>query len=451
MPVALTPLEQLAAQLAAGETTSMALTQACLARIDDPAGQGAKAFTRVYRQQALAQAAAADALRAAGVAGGPLAGIPVSVKDLFDVAGEPTKAGSVVLADAPPAVADAPVVERLKAAGAVIVGKTNMTEFAYSGVGINPHYGTPGNAHDVDRIPGGSSAGAGVAVPYGFSAASIGSDTGGSVRIPAAFNGIAGFKPSQVRVPRDGVVPLSRSQDCIGPLAPTIACCARLDAVMSGEAPRVLPDLPLAGLRFAVPTRLLVDDLDRNVAGAFARTLTVLSAAGAHVVDVDLPVLAMLPGFAKLGGLVGPEAYAWHRDLLAIGAARYDHRVLARITPMGQHLAADYVAALELRQAMMASADRSTAAFDALLCPTVAVVPPRFDEVAADDDFHRLNGLILRNTSVFNILDRPAATVPCQAAGELPVGLMVVGERLADRQALTVALAVERVLQAALR
>jgi aspartyl-tRNA(Asn)/glutamyl-tRNA(Gln) amidotransferase subunit A len=450
MPVALTPLGQLARQLAAGETTSTALTEACLARIEDPAGQGAKAFTRVYRTQARAAAAAADALRAAGVAGGPLAGIPISVKDLFDVAGETTTAGSVVLADAAPATADSPVVARLRAAGAVIVGKTNMTEFAYSGVGVNPHYGTPGNAHDVTRIPGGSSAGAGVAVPCGFSAASIGSDTGGSVRIPAAFNGVVGFKPSQVRVPRDGVVPLSRSQDCLGPLAPTVDCCALVDAVMAGEVPQALPDLALAGLRFAVPTRLLVDGLDDQVAAAFARALKTLSAAGARIVDIDLPVLSLLPDFGRRGGLVGPEAYAWHRDLLARDGARYDPRVLARITPMGQHLTADYLDALDLRQVMMASADRTTAAFDALLCPTVAIVPPRLDEVAADDDFHRLNVLILRNTSVFNILDRPSATVPCHEPGRLPVGLMVVGERLADRRTLTVARAIEGALRTAL-
>lgn len=450
MPVALTPLSSLARQLAAGETTSTALTEACLARIEDPAGQGAKAFTRVYRGQALAAAAAADALRAAGVAGGPLAGIPISIKDLFDVAGETTTAGSIVLADAPPATDDSPVVARLRAAGAVIVGKTNMTEFAYSGVGINPHYGTPGNPHDVARIPGGSSAGAGVAVPYGFSAASIGSDTGGSVRIPAAFNGVTGFKPSQVRVPRDGVVPLSRSQDCLGPLAPTVDCCALVDAVMAGEVPQALADLPLAGLRLAVPTRIVIEGLDDQVAAAFARALKTLSTAGARVTDLDLPVLEMLPDFGRLGGLVGPEAYAWHRDLLARDGARYDHRVLARITPMGQHRTADYLAALDLRQAMMASSDRTTAAFDALLCPTVAIVPPRLDEVAADEDFHRLNALILRNTSVFNILDRPAASLPCHAPGRLPVGLMVVGERLADRRTLTVARAIEGALRAAL-
>ncbi len=446
MPITLTPLAELTRQLAAGETTSMALTEAALARIEDPAGQGAKAFTRVYRPQALAAAAAADALRAAGIAGGPLAGIPISVKDLFDVAGEATTAGSVVLAGAAPAAADAPVVARLRAAGAVITGKTNMTEFAYSGIGVNPHYGTPGNPHDVTRIPGGSSSGAGVSVPYGFAAAAIGSDTGGSVRIPAAFNGLAGFKPSQVRVPRDGVVPLSRSQDCIGPLAPTVDCVALVDAVIAGEVPRPLDDLPLAGLRFAVPTRLLVDGLDDQVAGAFAAALKTLSAAGARIVDLDFAVLAMLPNFIGLGGLIGPEAYAWHRDLLARDGARYDPRVLARITPMGQHRTADYLAAFDLRQAMMAAADRETAAFDAVLCPTVAVVPPRLAEVAADDDFHRLNGLVLRNTSVFNILDRPAVTVPCQQPGSLPVGLMVVGDRLADRRILAIARTIERAL-----
>src|ERR1700735_2919117 len=296
MPIEMIPLATLAADLAAGRRSSVALTEACLARIDDAAGEGKRAFTRVYRSAALAAAESADRLRAAGGTGGPLAGMPISIKDLFDVAGEATLAGSTALSNQPPAGADAPIVRRLRAAGAVIVGKTNMVEFAYSGLGLNPHFGTPANPFDRERVPGGSSSGAGVAVPYGFSAVSIGTDTGGSVRIPAAFNGVAGFKPTQRRITRDGAIPLSTSLDSIGPLAPTTACCALVDAVMAGEVPRKLADLPLRGLRLALPQNVLTEDLDATVARAFGRTATRLSQAGAVVVDASLSELQLVAG-----------------------------------------------------------------------------------------------------------------------------------------------------------
>src|SRR5438874_12202294 len=219
-------LAALAADLAAGRTTSRELVEAALDRIADPAGEGVRALLKVYGREARAVADAQDQLRQSGYVASPLAGIPVSIKDLFDVAGEVTLAGSKALDDRPPATADAPVVARLKAAGAIIIGRTNMTEFAFSGVGINPHYGTPGNPYDRSLIPGGSSSGAAVSVGDGQAVVAIGTDTGGSVRIPAAFCGIAGFKPTQYRVSRDGAVPLSTTLDSIGPLANSIACCA---------------------------------------------------------------------------------------------------------------------------------------------------------------------------------------------------------------------------------
>ncbi len=227
-------------ELAAGRTTSRALTEAALARIADPAGEGKRTFTKVYRDKALAAADAQDALREAGYVASPLAGLPVSVKDLFDVAGEVTLAGSTALDDRPPATSDAPIVARLRAAGAVIVGKTNMTEFAFSGVGINPHYGTPGNPYDRSLIPGGSSAGAPVSVADGCAVVAIGTDTGGSVRVPAALCGVVGFKPTQFRVSRDGAIPLSTTLDSIGPLANSVACCCApiADAIMARRAAR---------------------------------------------------------------------------------------------------------------------------------------------------------------------------------------------------------------------
>ena len=439
-------LAGLAADLAAGRTTSVQLTEAALARIADPAGEGTQTFTRTYSAGARAAAAASDSLRAVGQVASPLAGLPISIKDLFDVAGEVTLAGSTALADGRPAAEDAPIVRRLRAAGAVIVGKTNMVEFAYSGLGLNPHYGTPGNPFDRVRVPGGSSSGAGVSVADGMCAAAIGTDTGGSVRIPAAFCGLVGLKPTQSRITRAGAVPLSTSLDSIGPLAASVACCALIDAVLAGETPAPLADLPLAGLRFAVPTRPLLDGLAPVVATAFGRALKQLADAGARIVEAPMAVLERVLDIYQLGGVAGPEAYAWHRPLLARSGHQYDPRVRTRLEAASGTSAADYIAALGFRAAAIAEFDAATQPFDAVLAPTVAIPPPRQDELIADADYLRFNGLILRNTTIFNLLDRCALTLPIQAPGELPVGLMLVGERGADRRLLAVGQAVEAAL-----
>src|SRR5436853_4800808 len=260
----------LAADLAAGRTTSRELVEQALARIADPAGEGGRTFVKVYADSARKAADAQDQLRAAGYVASPLAGLPISIKDLFDVAGEVTLAGSKALDDRPPATRDAPVVARLRTAGAVLIGRTNMTEFAFSGVGINPHYGTPGNPHDRRLIPGGSSSGAAVSVGDGQAVVAIGTDTGGSVRIPAAFCGIAGFKPTQYRISRDGAVPLSTTLDSIGPLANSIACCAIADAIMAGEPPVAPAPVSTEAVRLGVPQSHLLDGLAAEVANALA-------------------------------------------------------------------------------------------------------------------------------------------------------------------------------------
>src|SRR6202795_3912877 len=284
-------IRQLAADLAAGRTTSRKLTEEAFARIEDRNGEGKRVFVKTWRAQALAAAEASDSLRQAGIVVSPLAGIPVSIKNLCDVAGETTLAGSKALSDAPPAQEDAPVVARLRAAGAVIVGSTNMSEFAFSGVGFNPHYGTPGNPADRKRVPGGSSSGAAVSVADRMAVAALGTDTGGSVRIPAAVCGIVGFKPTARRVPIDGVVPLSTSLDSIGPLANSVECCAIVDAVFAAE-PIVVPEAtPLAGLRCAVPRHFVMDDLDPVIAKAFERACKALAAKGVRIDHIDLAAL----------------------------------------------------------------------------------------------------------------------------------------------------------------
>lgn len=437
----------LAAALAAGLTTSRALVEEALARIADPAGEGARCFLRVYADEARAAADAQDRLRAAGYVSSPLAGLPVSIKDLFDVAGERTLAGSKALDDAPLAVRDAPIVARLRAAGAVLIGRTNMVEFAFSGVGINPHYGTPGNPYDRKRVPGGSSSGAPVSVVDGFAAVAIGTDTGGSVRIPAAFCGTVGFKPTQKRITREGATPLSTTLDSIGPLGRSVACCAVADAVLAGEQPVLPPALPAEALRLGVPRTVVLDDLDPEVAAAFEHACTVISRVGARLVDLPLTELGDYAALNAKGGFSPPEAYAWHADLIARRGADYDQRVRVRIERGRTMTAADYITLCWQRTDFIARVEARTAEFDALIMPTLPLIAPPIAAFAKDDDYWRLNGRILRNTSITNFLDGCAITLPIHSPGNAPVGLMVVGRHGEDRRLLSVALGLEAAIE----
>lgn len=440
---------KLGTELAAGKVTSRALVEQALGRIADPAGEGARAFLKTYAETALAEADHSDRLRRAGIVRSPAEGIPVSVKDLYDVAGDVTRAGSKVLDDAPPAIADAPAVARLRAAGAVIVGRTNMVEFAFGGVGLNPHYGTPRNPYDrkTGRVPGGSSSGAAVSVADGMCAMGLGSDTRGSVRLPAALCGVTGFKPTASRIPRDGAFPLSWTLDSVGPLANTVACCATYDAILAGSAPDSLPALPVKGLRLMVPRCNLLDDLDPQVAKAFERALSALSKAGALATEVDAPGFTQSLDLYKNGGFAGAEAYLIHRKLLETRAAGYDPRVSKRVVLAKDFTAADYIQLGFDRAAFIRAAETLGAPYDAMLYPTVAVVAPTIEEAGkTDEDYFRWNMRLLRNTGLGNILDGCGATLPCHMPGEAPVGLSVAGFAGADRRVLAVALAVEGAL-----
>ena len=270
-----------------------------------------------------------DALRKANAAPSPFAGIPVSVKDLFDIRGQVTRAGSRALEDSAPAEADAPVVARLRRAGFIVIGRTNMTEFAYSGIGINPHYGTPKSAwnRSVGHVPGGSSSGAAVSIADGMAYGALGTDTGGSCRIPAAYNGIVGYKPTQRRVPLDGGVPLSFSLDSFGPLANSTECCAILDAVLANEPVTPLRPRPIKGMRLAVPTTVALDDLDEAVAKTFERALQALSQAGALIERIEVPELLDVGIMNSKGGFAAAESFAWHRFLITSKGNVYDPRV----------------------------------------------------------------------------------------------------------------------------
>lgn len=443
-------LIELRGALENGRTTSVALTEDALARARTSDGEGTRVFTSLHAERALKVARASDALRQAGFARSALEGLPISIKDLFDVAGDVTLAGSVALDDAPPAQANAPVVDRLVAAGAVIVGRTNMTEFAFSGLGLNPHYGTPRNPFDraAGRIPGGSSSGAAVSVSDGMAAAAIGTDTGGSVRIPAALCGLTGFKPTARRVPRDGALPLSTSLDSIGPIARSVACCAMLDAVLSGTGENLIGEASLVGLRLAVPGTVALDGLDTAVAASFEAALGILSRAGARISEIAVPEFAQLGAINSKGGLAAAEAWHWHRDLIERAGDRYDPRVRVRILRGREMSAADYIDVLAARSAWIRAVEARIAPFDALIMPTVPVVAPRIDELSNDAAFGAANLLILRNPTFINFLDGCAVSVPCHRSGEAPVGLMLAGAAGRDRMVLSIGQAVEQALRA---
>lgn len=429
-----------------GKTSSLELTENCLSRIADPEGEGRRAFTRVWDSQALTVALAQDDLRRAGHAPSFIAGIPISIKDLFDVEGEITLAGTKALDDAASATADAPVIKRLKAAGAVLVGRSNMTQFAFSAVGINPYSGTPGNPWDRSRIPGGSSSGAAVSVADGMATAAIGSDTVGSIRVPAALCGIVGFKPTQHKVSRQGAIPLSTTLDSIGPLARTVEDCALVHAVIAGEAYQ-LPDLPSPrGLRLAVPTDVVLEDMDADVAHAFGRACSAIANAGAIVSELRLDLFSEIESGNLNATIQAVEALAWHSELLVRRGHDYDPNIRKRIERGAQFSAVDYIRALGRRTEMIRTFQNLTAPFDALILPTVPIVAPTIDECLHDED--SIRGSLIRNPSLFNLLDRPAVSIPIHRAGDAPVGLMIVGERNEDWRLLGVARAIESLFMA---
>lgn len=442
-------IAQAVSALENGGTTARKLTEACLERIQDSEGEGSKTFVRVYVEEARASADAMDALRKAGRAPGRLAGIPISIKDLFDVAGERTAAGSKVLADAKPAVAHADVVARCLAEGLVLVGRTNMTEFAFSGLGINPHFGTPASPwkRDERHIPGGSSSGAAVSVADGMAFAGLGTDTGGSCRIPAAFCGVVGYKPTARRVSNRGVLPLSPSLDSVGPLARSVACCAAIDAVLAGHPPREMPAFALRGLRLAVPANVVLDGMDPAVAEAFNRTLNRLSNLGVRVTHLNFPQFERIADANAKGGFSPAEAMEWHRALLADQRDAYDPRVRVRIERGEAMSAGDMVRLIAARRAIVADMDAATLPFDAVAMPTAPIVPPRIDSLADDADYTRVNHLSLRNPSLANFLDRCAISLPMQQAGDAPAGFMLMGETGEDARLFGIAAAIEPTLR----
>ncbi len=431
--------------LRAGTSTPVAELERCIAAAQAPAN------THSFLQT-LFDTARTTVVQP-GMAQKPLAGLAISVKDLFDVTGQPTAAGSTALADSPPAQQDSPAVARLRAAGASIIGRTNMVEFAFSGVGVNPHFGTPaafdgrfGALPGEARAPGGSSSGAAVSVATGAAFVGLGSDTGGSIRIPAALNGIVGFKNTQRLVPTSGAVPLSTTLDTACAMTRSVGDAIAVHELLSATRVTRSP-APLAGYRLAVPTTLFLDSMDATVAQAFERTLATLRRAGARIDTITLPEAAQPP----LYGFAPPEAYAWHRELLAAKGGRYDPRVRARIEKGATLTAWEYLTLIDARRNWQRSMHTAIDGYDALLSPTVPITAPTIASVAPgaerDEEFFRVNTLLLRNTSLVNMLDGCALSLPCHVQGELPVGLMVWHGALRDDGVLNAGLRIEEALQ----
>jgi aspartyl-tRNA(Asn)/glutamyl-tRNA(Gln) amidotransferase subunit A len=413
----------------------------CLAAAQSPACK--HVFTRTMFDEARAATVRAEL---------PLAGLAISVKDLFDVAGQPTPAGSTVLAHAPAAGVDAPAVARLRAAGGVVIGRTNMSEFAFSGVGINPHHGTPANAAvtDTPRVPGGSSSGAAVSVAAGAAFVGLGSDTGGSIRIPAALNGIVGFKNTARLVPTQGALPLSTTLDTVCAMTRSVRDAIAVHEILAAR--RVVPAAKqLSACRFAVVRELFQDALESAVANAFEGALRSLRGAGAHIEEISLPPLGELPSINATGGFSAVESYAWHRQLLERSASGYDPRVAQRILKGAGMKGFEYVDLQHARADWIARMETGLAGFDGVLSPTVPVTAPPIAAVAPgaerDDAFFALNGLLLRNPSVINMLDGCAISLPCQAPGDRPVGLMLWHAALHDDSILRIALQIEQCLE----
>ncbi len=441
-------IEQVGNQLKNRTTSSEKIIKDCFQRIHDKDGQGKRVFTDLYYDQAVSTAQAIDKSRAEGQPLPPYAGIPISVKDLFDIKGRATTAGSKLLKNAPPAMQDARIISNLKKAGFIILGSTNMTEFAYSGLGLNPHYGTPFNPYEreIGRIPGGSSSGAAISITDSFAAGAIGTDTGGSCRIPAALCGIVGFKPTQNRVSRHGTIPLSPSLDSVGPLAATVKSCAILDSVISEERYILKNGLPLKNLTFGIPREPMLDDMDEHVSKTFETILTTLSNAGVKIREISLSELMDIPHINKNGGIAAAEAYAWHRELLEKSFDEYDPRVSTRIVNWVGQTDDDYRDLIAARGQTIKNVTAKIRNFDALICPTIPTIAPTIKSLENDDEYLRQNMLMLRNPSLINFLDGCSISIPCHHPGEAPVGLMLSADHGEDQRLLAIAASVEKLL-----
>ncbi|WP_412916639.1 amidase [Erwinia sp. MMLR14_017] len=443
----MTTLWQASQQLQTGASAPETFTDAALKAASDPDGEGVRVFIRRYEERAKIQAHQAGVRWQNHAALSPIDGLPVSIKDLFDVKGEATTAGSRLLVNAPAATADASVVTQLTQAGAAIVGKTNMTEFAFSGLGINPHYGTPANPwqREEKRIPGGSSSGAAVAVASGMSLGAVGTDTGGSVRIPAALCGLTGFKPTASRIDQRGTLPLSASLDSIGVIAYDVRSCWLLDSVIAAT-PLELQTFALRQAQFAIPQTRVLDDMDEEVTQAWQRAIATLRNAGATLTELPLQELAELNSMNARGGITASEAWQWHQRTAQAQPEAYDPQVLVRIQRGSLLTEQDAAELYQQREAWRQRINLALTGFDALLMPTVPRIAPTIASLDDPQRYMEINALMLRNTSVINMLDGCALSLPCHLPGNAPVGLSLASVHGDDARLISWSLAVETAL-----
>lgn len=418
-----------------------------LKRLDERK-QDEAVYVKLYAVSARAEADAADLRAASGKNLGPLDGKIISIKDLFDVAGEPTLAGSTIRQTAEPATRDAVVIERLRQAGAIIIGKTHMTEFAFTAVGLNPHYNVPGNAYDNSLVAGGSSSGAAVSAGEASCDIAIGSDTGGSVRIPAALNGVVGFKPTHGRVPLTGAFPLSPNLDSIGPLAKTVAACADADAIMAGEEPLPLAPVDLAGLKIGMAQGIVLRDMETDVAEAYQLVLDKLAKAGAILNDCSFDTLiTTLRTGPNKGSITGIEAAHIHREWLHDTSMPVDSRVSVPLRERLKTPDADYRDLLAFRAELVKQADVLMSGFDVVIMPTTPIKAVPIAQVDKDvPEYDRVETLYLRNTQIVNQFAMTALSIPMPMPAR-PAGLMLVGRNGSDRKILAIGAAVERLLK----
>jgi aspartyl-tRNA(Asn)/glutamyl-tRNA(Gln) amidotransferase subunit A len=445
-------LRAIAMALRSGETTSTRLVEQALELAD----QSRAVFTAI-NPGLLNLAASIDRARQKSPSRSPLAGIPIALKDLFNVRNESTLAGSIVRKHyAQPEAQDAEVVAPLRAAGLLFLGRTNMSEFAFSGIGKNPHYGTPLSIWDREtgRLPGGSSSGSAVAVAEGIVAAALGSDTAGSCRIPAAFNGVVGVKPSHGRMSLNGIFPLSPTLDAPGPLAVDVDSCFILDQLMCGKLPpsNTLPALQPAQLKtmkLVIPGARVMEDLDDEVRLAFERSVEVLAAAGASIQETPMPVLDHCDDFFIERPIVVYEVWLHHREMLEQHLEEYDPFVGSRMSAGAEISAEEQQRRYREREQIVDTYNRQFESLqvDALLYPSVACIPPAIAETDDEDNARRVNLRCLRNTATVNYFDGCSISLPCHQPGEPPVGLMLSATNGSDESLYQVAAAIEAALK----
>jgi aspartyl-tRNA(Asn)/glutamyl-tRNA(Gln) amidotransferase subunit A len=436
-----TTVNAIADALEARQITALEVVESSLAAAGDPARQGPVSFIEVFADEARAQARAIDAARARGAAVPRYAGVPVGIKALFDVRGHRTTSGAII--PEPIAAKDADAVAVLRHAAFVPIGHNNMTEFAYSGLGMNPHFGNPLSPwrKTEGRVAGGSTSGGAAAVAEGTVPLALGSDTGGSCRIPAAFCNLTGFKPTQSRISRAGMIPLSTTLDTVGWIARTVDCCIAANAILSGDSAPI-GAANIRSLRIAVPMEVALADLAPEVERSFTNVVERLRAEGNVASRISIPALNDIAVMNRLGGFSAYESYAWHRSRLAAYRDRYDPRVRTRIERGREQTPADYAELQASRAALVNRFQRAAESFDVLLFPTVPILPPRLSDLATDEEYFRFNSLALRSPALVNMVDGCAISIPVDPAGP-PIGVTIAGPAGRDRVVLAAARALE--------